>query len=94
MMNFVGLNCQNYEELLEVLIKDLFFIEEYIYVAICGMVEVSLNIDRHWCDGFIYEVVLVPLVGILESRERCIKLMEGLMKGVNGDVVAEAIFEL
>lgn len=74
--------------------SETFLSHKNIYDAIHGMVEFSLNVDRHWCDGFIYEVVLFPLVDILESRERCVKLMEGFMKGVNEDAMAEAIFEL
>ncbi|GLJ05813.1 hypothetical protein SUGI_0025870 [Cryptomeria japonica] len=61
------------QELMEAIRNDMPYCprqEEDIYEMILEMVDISLNTERHWCDGFIYKVVLVPLVDVLESKEK------------------------
>ncbi|GLJ45347.1 hypothetical protein SUGI_0954530 [Cryptomeria japonica] len=94
MVHFLGLNCANCEVPLEFQVRDLFETMEFGYNAIRGMVECSLSLDRHWCDGAIYEAVLAPMVDILESRDKCAELLEGFVKKENGNMVVEAIYDL
>lgn len=58
------------------------------------MVDISLNLDRHWCDDFIYEVVLAPIVDVLESKERCIEIVGDFINAAYGDAVAGALCEM
>lgn len=58
------------------------------------VVDISLNLDRHWCDGFIYEVVSAPIVDVLESKERCIEIVGDFINEAYGDAVAGAPCEM
>lgn len=52
---------------------------------------ITLNFDHHWCDATIYEVVLMPLVDIIECRERVVEILSGFFKPVNGNNIADSI---
>ncbi|GLJ17072.1 hypothetical protein SUGI_0295360 [Cryptomeria japonica] len=94
MAPFAGIICMNCEETLEHQCIVLFNVEEDIYEVILEMVDISLNLERHWCDGFIYEAVFVSLVDILESKERCVEMLGDFVKEDYGDAVADALCEL
>ncbi|GLJ26291.1 hypothetical protein SUGI_0505320 [Cryptomeria japonica] len=89
-----GILCMNCEETLERQCIALFNADEDIYEAILEMVDTSLNLERHWCDGFIYEVVLVSIMDVLESKERCVEILRDFVNEDYGDAVAEALCEL
>ncbi|GLJ55658.1 hypothetical protein SUGI_1195350 [Cryptomeria japonica] len=83
---FAAMNCMNCEESIERHGLDLFNTEEDIYIVILEMVGVSLDLERHWCNGFIYGAMLAPMVDVLESNERCLELIGGLVanRGILG----------
>ncbi|GLJ55029.1 hypothetical protein SUGI_1181260 [Cryptomeria japonica] len=94
MVSFVAMHCMHCEELVERQCMDLFNTKEDIYKVILEMVDVSLNLERHLYDGFIYEAVLTPVVDVLELEERCLELIGGFLKSMNGDVVVDTLLEL
>ncbi|GLJ50095.1 hypothetical protein SUGI_1065490 [Cryptomeria japonica] len=59
-----------------------------------GLVGITLNLDRHWCDALVLEAVLLPLVDIIESKERVVELLIGFLKPFIADMVGEAILGL
>ncbi|GLJ18394.1 hypothetical protein SUGI_0325840 [Cryptomeria japonica] len=83
MAYFGNIGCTNYEETLDTQLRGLFVIEVYVYDAIKGLMGITLNFDRHWCDGTIYEAVLMPLVDIIECRERAVEILSGFVKPPN-----------
>ncbi|GLJ31060.1 hypothetical protein SUGI_0621630 [Cryptomeria japonica] len=85
------MNC---EETLDAQIRSLFITEEYVYEAIKGLVGITLNFERHWCDSTVYEAVLMPLVDVIENRERAVELLCGFAKPVNGNCIADTILNL
>ncbi|GLJ32744.1 hypothetical protein SUGI_0659230 [Cryptomeria japonica] len=62
--------------------------------AICGIVEATLSIDRHWYDGRIYEIIMCLLVDVLPSKEACIKNITSFVRDVDADAVGSAIMEV
>ncbi|GLJ11003.1 hypothetical protein SUGI_0140120 [Cryptomeria japonica] len=66
---------------------------EYVYDSIGGLVGITLNSNRHWCDALVLEAVLLPLADIIERKERVVKLLVGFIKPFIADIVAEAILE-
>ncbi|GLJ32028.1 hypothetical protein SUGI_0645050 [Cryptomeria japonica] len=91
---FVGLSYVNCGHSLERQCLNLFILEEEICGAIISLVDCSLSLERHWCDGLVYGAVITPIVDILESRVEGVGLMQGFVNPVNIHVVADAIFEL
>ncbi|GLJ15030.1 hypothetical protein SUGI_0245460 [Cryptomeria japonica] len=91
---FVGLSCVNCGNSLERQCLNLFLVEEEICGAIISLVDCSLSLDCHWCDGLVYGAVITPIVDILEPRVEGVGLMQGFVNLVNIHAVADAIFEL
>lgn len=54
----------------------------------------SLGEGRHWCDIFVYEVVLCSLVDIIDSKEGCIKKISYFIHAVDGEAIENATIEL
>lgn len=55
---------------------------------------ITLNFDHHWCDSTIYEAILIPLVNIIECRERVVEIQSSFFKPVNGNNIAGSILSL
>lgn len=94
MAPFIVIACINCVESIEHQCITLFNVEDEIYEAILEMVDISLNLDRHWCDDFIYEAVLASIVDVLESKERCIEIVGDFINEAYGDVVVGALCEM
>lgn len=94
MAYFGNVGCMNCEETLDAQLCNLFISEEYVYEVIKGLIEITLNFEWHWCDSTVYEVVLMPLVDIIESRERAMELLCSFVKPVNGNCIADSILSL
>lgn len=94
MAYFDNIGCMNCEETLDAQLRNLFISEDHAYDAIKGLVGITLNFERHWCDSNVYEVVLMPLVDIIEYRERVMELLCGFVKPVNGNYIANSILSL
>ncbi|GLJ52707.1 hypothetical protein SUGI_1122280 [Cryptomeria japonica] len=94
MAYFDNVGCMNCEETLDAQLCSLFVTEEYVYDAIKGLVGITLNFDRHWCDATVCEAVLMPLVDIIECRERAVETLSGFVKPVNGNSIADSILSL
>ncbi|GLJ15029.1 hypothetical protein SUGI_0245450 [Cryptomeria japonica] len=77
---FVGLSCVNCGNSLERQCLNLFVVEEEICGAIISLVDCSLSLDRHWCDGLVYGTVITPIVDILESRVEGVGVRESILK--------------
>ncbi|GLJ44047.1 hypothetical protein SUGI_0918550 [Cryptomeria japonica] len=54
----------------------------------------TLGGERHWCDDFIYEAVLCPLVDILDSKRVYIEMIDGFVRSVDSQVIASSILDL
>ncbi|GLJ36861.1 hypothetical protein SUGI_0744470 [Cryptomeria japonica] len=94
MAYFGKIGCMNCEETLDAQLCSLFVTEEYVYDAIKGLVGITLNFDRHCCDATVYEAVLMPLVDIIECRERAVEILSGFVKPVNSNNIADSILSL
>lgn len=94
MAYFSNVGRMNYEETLDVQICSLFVTEEYVYDAIKGLMGITLNFERHWCDAMVYEAVLMPLVDIIECRERAVEILGSFVKPANGNSIADVILSL
>ncbi|GLJ06422.1 hypothetical protein SUGI_0038710 [Cryptomeria japonica] len=94
MAHFGDISCVNCDNGLDLQLRNLFITEDVVYDAMRGMTDISLSLDRHWCDAFIYGVVLPPLVDIIESGERSVELLNGFVKPYVGDYVTNTILSL
>ncbi|XP_059070566.1 uncharacterized protein LOC131074842 [Cryptomeria japonica] len=94
MAYFGNISCVNYEEDLCGQLQNLFYSVDVIYDAMEGLVGVVLNHQRHWCDSKIFEATLLPVVDGLESCEMMVGLLEGFVKPLVADEVANCISSL
>lgn len=74
--------------------RRLFHIDERVTDAVWRLAFASLGGGRHWCDGFIYEAVIFPMVDVLASKEMCIQNIDGFIRTIDGQVVANEILDL
>lgn len=65
MVHRFGLSCLCREETLEAQCERLFDIDIEGQTAIQGILNDAFSEDRHWCDNFIYEIILCLLVDVL-----------------------------
>lgn len=79
MAPFIGIVCKNCAETTKHRCITLFNVEDEIYEAVLKMDDISLNLERYWCDDFIYEVVLALIVDVSKSKERCIEIVGDFM---------------
>ena len=83
MAHHFGLSCICWNETILAQCRHLFRArDDRVYEAIKTLVVGCLGEGRHWCDVFIYEVVLSPLVDIIDSRERCIEKITDFIQAV------------
>ncbi|GLJ28744.1 hypothetical protein SUGI_0566570 [Cryptomeria japonica] len=75
-------------------LRNFFCTEEYVYNSIRGLVGITLNTNRHWCDALVLEAFLLPLVDIIEMKEHVVKLLASFIKPYIADTVAEAILSI
>ncbi|GLJ30914.1 hypothetical protein SUGI_0615520 [Cryptomeria japonica] len=73
----LGINTNNMEEMARLLAG--------------GLVGITLNMDRHWCDSLVLKVILLPLVDIIEMKEHVVELLASFIKPFIADMVADAI---
>ncbi|XP_059064981.1 uncharacterized protein LOC131067114 [Cryptomeria japonica] len=72
MVYHFDLSCLCHEETLEDRCERLFDIDTEGQIAIQGLLEDAFSEDRHWCDGYIYEIILCLMVDVLPSKEACV----------------------
>lgn len=68
MVHHFGLSCLCRDETFQVQCRCLFYTDEGGWDAVWRMVNTILGGGRHWCDGFVYEAVICPMVDILDSK--------------------------
>ncbi|GLJ23000.1 hypothetical protein SUGI_0433930 [Cryptomeria japonica] len=94
-MAFFGdVSCVNCEEDLRGQLHNLFFTVDMAYDAMEGLVGVVLNLQRHWCDSKVLEATLIPMVDVLESKEKMVEFLGGFVKSLLVDAVANCILSL
>lgn len=94
MVHYFGLRFLCEEETFNQQWWRLFNLDERTWDAIWRLARGILGGERHWCDSFIYEAVICPLVDVLDSTEVFIQKIDGFVRVVDGQVVASAILEL
>lgn len=72
MVHHFGLSCMCKDETFQMQCRRLINAEGEVIDAVWRLVFTILGGGRHWCDGFIYEVVMCPMVDVLDSKEMCI----------------------
>ncbi|GLJ40193.1 hypothetical protein SUGI_0824440 [Cryptomeria japonica] len=93
MAYFGRVSCVNCENTLNMQLRNLFRTKDYVYDSVRGLVGITLNFDRHWCDAMVLEAILLPLVDIIDSGECVVELLAGLIKPFIADSVANAILK-
>ncbi|GLJ05575.1 hypothetical protein SUGI_0020570 [Cryptomeria japonica] len=93
MVHHLGVSCMWRDESLCLQCRRLFYTDERVFVTVKSLVECILGVGKHWCDGFVYEVVISPLVDILDAREVCIQRIGIFIRAVDGQAVANALLE-
>ncbi|GLJ16564.1 hypothetical protein SUGI_0283510 [Cryptomeria japonica] len=94
MAYFGMISCINCESTLNMQLRNLFLTEDHVYDSVWGLVGITLNFERHWCDAVVLEAVLLPLVDIIDSGERAVVLLAGFIKPFIADSVANVILSL
>lgn len=79
---------------IETAMQETFNLDDLTWDALWLLARGILGGDRNWCDSFIYEVILYPMVDILDSKEACIQIIDGFVRSNNGKVVASTILDL
>ncbi|GLJ35926.1 hypothetical protein SUGI_0720860 [Cryptomeria japonica] len=59
-----------------------------------GILKDAFSEDRHWCDGYIYEIILCLLVDILPSKEACVEMLEGFIREEDVEIVGGAVLKV
>lgn len=94
MVHHFGLSCMCRDESFQVQYRRLFLMDESVLDAIWRLVASILGGGRHWCDNFIYEVVIFPMIDILGSKEVCIQRIDGFIHAMDGQAIANEILNL
>ncbi|XP_059076988.1 probable L-type lectin-domain containing receptor kinase S.5 [Cryptomeria japonica] len=75
-------------------LRNPFCTKDYVHDSVRGLVGITLNYDRHWCEALVLEAVLLPLVDIINSKERVVELLARFIKPFIADSIANAILNL
>ncbi|GLJ12573.1 hypothetical protein SUGI_0193690 [Cryptomeria japonica] len=94
MVHHFGLSCMYREETIQEQSRRLFHVNERVWEAVWRLANGIMGGGRHWCDGLVYEVVICPVVDILDSKEACIQRIDGFVHVVDGQAIADVILEL
>ncbi|GLJ27384.1 hypothetical protein SUGI_0537470 [Cryptomeria japonica] len=94
MVHHFGLSCMCRDKSFQVQCRRLFHTDDRVGDAVWRLVTSILGGGRHWCDGFVYEVVLCPMVDVLDSKETCIQKINGFICSMDGQAIANEILNL
>ncbi|GLJ32282.1 hypothetical protein SUGI_0649680 [Cryptomeria japonica] len=62
--------------------------------AVWRLVATILGGGRHWCDSFVYEAVICPIIDILGSKEVRIQRIDSFIRAMDGQAIANEILNL
>lgn len=94
MVHHFSLSCMCREESFQMQYRRLFHTDDRARDAVWRLVTSILGGGRHWCDGFIYEVMLCPMVDVHDLKEACIQKIDGFIHSVDGQAIANKILKL
>lgn len=94
MAYFGMINCINCESTMNTQLRNLFLTDDHVYDSARGLVGITLNFERNWCDTVVLEVVLLPLMDIIDSGESVVELLAGFIKPFIADCIANVILSL
>lgn len=58
------------------------------------MLDDAFSEERHWCDNFIYEIILCLSVDVLPSKEARVEKLVGFVREENIEAVGGAVLEV
>ncbi|GLJ50787.1 hypothetical protein SUGI_1081720 [Cryptomeria japonica] len=94
MLNHFGVSFLCREESIQAQCSRLFQENDVLWNAVWRVANGILGANRHWCDGFVYEAVICPMVDIFDSKEATIQRIDGFICPSDGQALGNAILEL
>ncbi|GLJ22814.1 hypothetical protein SUGI_0430090 [Cryptomeria japonica] len=94
MVHHFGVSCLCREELIQAQCSRLFQANDVLWNVVWWVANGILGANQHWCEGFVYEAVIFPMVDIFDSKEATIQRIDSFVCPSDGLAPGNAILEL
>ncbi|GLJ44785.1 hypothetical protein SUGI_0942070 [Cryptomeria japonica] len=93
MVHHFGVSFLCREESIQAQCSQLFQANDVLWNVVWQVANGLLGGNQHWCDGFVYEAVICPMVDIFDSKEATIQRIDEFVCPSNGPNAAILILK-